>query len=434
VTLEARSGSVRTARPAIEERLAVAGIRALPRLAWLEVDLDILAANARALGGLVGPAARLSIVVKADGYGHGIEGAAIAAVGGGAETLIVASLDEARAVRAAGVATTLLCIYPVPASGLDEATALGVDVVAVDDGSLAAIVVAARRRGSDAAPDLRVHLGVDTGMGRGGFSPGDAVGAARRLVAAAGVSLVGTWSHLHSPEDAAAVQLQAGRFHAVVAALRGAGVEPGTRHLAATGGLVADPGLALDMARVGLGFYGHVPGDVAVDPRADATVGTLRPALSLCARAASITAIPPDETVGYGGEWRAVRPSRIATLPLGYADGWTRAYWPGATVLVRGHRAPVVGRVSSDAVAVDVTGVPGVDALDEFVLLGRQGAEEVSAEELAGLRGSITWEVLDAFGARLSRIYVSDGRVEAARHPGESFRVSDVAVAPRDPL
>ena len=411
------------AAPSIVHRIAASGLPALPRLAWLEVDLDVLAANARAMRTLVGPAARLGIVVKADGYGHGIEGASVGAVRGGADVLIVASLDEARAVRAAGIEARLLCLYPIPAGMVAEAVGLEMDVVAMDEGSLNAIITAAARTG-DAGPPVRVHLGVDTGMSRGGFAASDALRAARRLASAGGAVQVGTWSHLHSPEDAAAVRRQAARLAAVVEMLRSAGIDPGARSIAATGGILADPDLALDLARIGLAFYGHVPGDVVPDPRAAAALGSLAPALSLRARAASITTVAAGETVGYGGEWRADRDARIATLPLGYADGWVRGYWPGAFALVRGRRAPIVGRISSDALTVDVSALPGVGDSDEFVLLGRQGSEEVTAEELASLRGSITWEVLDAFGPRLSRVYVGAGRVEAVRHPGSSFRIA----------
>ena len=395
---------------AIEARLAAAGLPPLPRLAWIEVDLAILEANARRLRRALPADASLAVVVKADGYGHGLLAAARAALRGGAAFLVVATLDEALTLRDAAIRSRILVQYPVPPSMIRRALAAGLDLVVADPDSVAAL---ARCLASGSEPLLeedraqaRVHLGIDTGLARGGVRPDEAVAAARRLLDAGLPRLTGTWSHLASPEDAAAVASQVGRFDDAIAALRAAGVDPGLRHLDATGGLLGGQAPVYDLVRVGLAFYGVVPRDQPVGPSMEGLAREVAPALTLQARAATVTEVPPGTAVGYGGTWVAARPSVIATLPLGYADGWTRAYAGGSWGVASGRRAPLVGRVSSDAIAVDVTEIPTFGTGDEVTLLGGEG---MSVHDLAALRASIPWEVLDALSPRLPRVYTERG-------------------------
>lgn len=397
----------------IEERLAVAGLPPLPRLAWLEVDLGVLAGNARTLRGILPRGEALGVVVKADGYGHGLVAAARAALAGGADLLVVATLDEALVLRDARVEERTLVLYPVPPAVLGTALAADLDVVAADDASVAAVVDLLRARSAGGSP--RVHLGIDSGMSRGGIAPERAPDAARQLLAAGLPGLAGTWSHLATPEDPAAVADHVVRFETALAALRAAGIEPGLRHLNATGGLLGGVGPAYDLVRVGLAFYGVLPPELDVAPGVAAHATSLRPALSLRARAATVAAVPAGAAVGYGGAWTATRPSVVATVALGYADGWARAYAAGSWGVARGRRAPVVGRVSSDAIALDVTDVPGFGPDDEIVLLGDSDAA-MTVHDLATLRGSIAWEVLDAFTPRLSRVYTEGGRPVGVRY------------------
>ncbi len=407
------------ATASIESRLAAAGLPPLGRLSWLEVDLAVLAANARALRELVPSGTALGIVVKADGYGHGLEASARAAVRGGADVLVVATLDEALLLREAGQTARILVLYPVPARMLDIALEADLDLVASDDASNAALATALRRRGGHGsgagARAPRVHLGIDTGMTRGGVAPERAVEAARRLLDAGLDRLAGTWSHLAAPDDGASVAGQVARFEAALGALEAAGIAPGLRHLDATGGLVGGAGPAYDLVRVGLAFYGVLPRGLAVPDRIAPAATGLRPAISLHARATTLATVEPGTRIGYAGTWTAPRASVIATVAVGYADGWTRAYAGGSWGIVRGRRAPVVGRVSSDAIALDVTDVDGFDVDDEIVLLGdRAGA--MSVDDLAALRGSISWEVMDAFSTRLARIYTEGDRPVGVRY------------------
>jgi alanine racemase len=387
----------------IEERLSQAGLPRLGRSTWLEIDLSVLAANAIILRSLLPTTARLAVVVKADGYGHGLVGAAHAALRGGAAMLAVATLDEALALRAAGFTARVIVLFPVPADGLDEALAADLDLVVADAASLASLAPLATR-------NPRVHLAIDSGMSRGGFAPGDAVAATRQLLSAGLPNLAGTWSHLASPELADVARSQVAAFEEALTLLGAAGIGAGVRHLVASGGLL-ERVPPYDMARVGISFYGHIPAELSAAAK-EAGAG-LRPALALKARAVSVQSIATGTSVGYGGEWTATRESRIATLPVGYGDGWQRAY-KGAAATARGVGVPLVGRVNTDAIAIDVTDAEGFDVTDEVTLISADGAGS-TVERLAEMRGSIVWEVLDDLMPRIARVYLQDGKPFALR-------------------
>jgi alanine racemase len=287
----------------------------------------------------------------------------------------------------------------------------------------AVAALAAGATSGDAAP--RVHLGIDSGMGRGGLAPEHAAAAARRLLDSGLAGLAGTWSHLAAPEDPSSVAAQVKRFEVALDALRDAGIDPGVRHLDATVGLLGGSGPVYDMVRVGLACYGVNPPELAPPPGAARVAAALRPVSGLRARPATLTALPAGASVGYGGTWTAARPSLIATVPLGYADGWARAYAAGSWGVVRGLRAPLVGRVSSDALALDVTGVPGCTVDDAVALLDPLDAAAMTVHDLAMLRGSIAWEVLDAFTPRLPRVYTDGARAVGVRYLDGATRFAD---------
>lgn len=401
----------------IEARLRASGLPTLPRLSWMEVDLGVLRSNAQALAAHLGPDVDLAVVVKADGYGHGLLAAAHAGLEGGATVLAVATLDEALVLRAAGFTARILVLYAVPPDALGEAVAADLDLVAMDARSVADLCAILPRWLSSGLPVPKVHLGLDTGMTRGGLAPAEGVAAARQLLDAGLPGLAGTWSHLASPEARGATERQVAGFTAGLAALRAAGIDPGVRHLNATGGMLDDRSPHWDMARAGLAFYGHLPGDVTTGAGREGLRDALAPAVRITARAASIETVPAGTTVGYGGTWVAERESVIATLAVGYADGWTRLYAPASRARVRGTAVPLVGRVGSDAVALDVTDVtPAFGFEDEVVLVAPDGSGGSTVEDLASRRGSISWEVLDDFTTRLARVYTDGGRPVAVRY------------------
>jgi alanine racemase len=382
--------------------------------AWVDVDLAALVHNAGIIRRAIPAGTRLGLLVKANAYGHGLEMGARAALAGGADQLIVAALDEGLALRRAGIDGPILVVYPVAPDAVGDAAEAGLElsVGGLDWTRRTLASWSARTPATDGAT-LRLHVEVDTGMGRGGIGP-DALAELIALIdAAPATTLAGIWSHLADGSDPEVSGEQTRRFEAALAPVAMTGRPMPTRHLAATEGLFAGTAPAYDMVRVGLGFYGELGLGVAPSAANAALAAELRPAMTVKARPVRLETLPAGSSVGYGGEWTAARTSRIATLPIGYADGWSRAYWPGAEALVRGRRVSLVGRVSMDSVCADVTDVDGVTTDDEFVLLGAQGAERIAPNDLARLRGSIPNEVFCAFGPRLPRVYVDGDRVVA---------------------
>ena len=392
--------------------------------AWLEIDLTALAHNARVLRRAIPAGTRLGILAKANGYGHGLEMAARAALAGGADELVVANLEEGRALRRAGLQAPVLVVYPIPVERIAEAVEAGLEV------SLTGLRAGRRLLEEWAALESRptrnllLHVEVDSGMGRGGVTPGDMPEMLRLIDGAADAELAGIWSHLTDGSDADRSGAQVERFEAALADVVATRRPLPPRHLVATEGLFARTGPAYEMVRIGLGFYGELGVGVEPAPERAGLAAELRPAMAVKARPVRLEVMPTGATVGYGAEWRAQRESIVVTLPIGYADGWTRAYWPGAFTLVRGRRAPLVGRVSMDSVCVDVTDVDGVSLDDEFVLLGAQGEERITPGELALLRGTIINEVFCAFGPRLPRVYTDDNGVVAVLHGADQLEHS----------
>ena len=368
------------------------------RGAWIEVDLDAIRHNIGLIRGVVGTAA-VAPVVKADAYGHGMVevSRAIASI---SDALCVASLDEALALRPA-VKNRILLLYPVPHAAVPEAVDIGVELPVMSADDLQAIRNALRAH----PKPVRIHLGVETGMGRGGLPPEQVAAVAAEAQADPSLQLAGLWSHLHSPEDPPTSDRQLLRFEVATTALREAHIPVPPRHIAASGGIFTGDEPALDLVRPGVAIHGVLDEGLPIAPDAAEAARRLRPAMAVKARAIAFSDVPVGGTVGYGGTWRAERPTRIAVLPVGYGDGYLRGAQPGAEVLVRGRRLPMVGRVSMDAVTIDVTDVPGLDRDDEFVLLGSQDGETISAGELARRRNTITWEVLTSMAQRLARVY-----------------------------
>ncbi len=388
----------------IDRALSDARLPPLERSAWVEVDSDVLRTNAAALRALVRPTA-LGPVVKADGYGHGLEMAARCAVAGGAEWLCVADAAEASRLRSDGYRGRVFVLYPVPGGVLQDMARLNVDVTA---GHPDVTLEAARHFDPD-TPTLAVHLEIDTGMTRGGVAPESALDAASAITRAPSVDLAGVWTHLAAPEDAEFTREQLSRFDRVLALIRAAHIETGAVHAAASGGLLASDVSGHAFVRPGLAFYGVHPAAGRPLPE------SVRPALTVRAHPVRLAEAPVGTRVGYAGTWTAERRSLIATLPIGYADGWSRSSSPGTSVLVEGRRAPVVGRVSSDSLTVDVTRVEGVGLDSEFTLLGSDGNDTITADAVADVRRTISWEVLQQLGTRLARIYTAGSLPIAVR-------------------
>jgi len=350
---------------------------------------------------------KLIAVVKANAYGHGLMPVAQWMLEDGADLVGVAYVDEALALREAlhdGRARVLVMGVLLPEDA--EEAALSGAVLTVHDMAVArALSHAATRLGVC----VRIHLKVDTGMSRLGVSHREAVNAARVILSLPGIDLEGAFTHLataDAPDDTYARE-QLARWGAVCDRLPG-GI---MRHCCASAGLVRFPEWKQDAARLGLLVYGidplpHLPlplGDASSLPlpRLGGERGLI-PALTLTAHLVQVRTIEPGTCVSYGATFRAERETRLGVVPVGYADGWPRALSGCGYVVVRGHRAPIVGRVCMDQFMVDITDVPGVAVGDELTLIG-PGAE---VNDLAAIAGTINHELLSRLGQRLRRVYV----------------------------
>ena len=369
--------------------------------------------NARVLRRALPPSTRLGLLVKANAYGHGMVMAARAAVAGGADQLIVAAASEAFTLRAADIRAPILVVYPTPREQVANAVAEDIELsVGGRDSAADTLAAWAEHRDRLGGRSLRLHVEVDSGMARGGIAPDDLVDIVRQIDGEPGTELVGVWSHLADGSDVERSGAQVERYEQALTELMAAGRPLPDRHVAATEGLFVGTAPAYEMVRVGLGWFGELgPG---VEPAADLAdhAAELRPALTVAARPVRVETVAAGTSVGYSGEWTAERTSRIATIPIGYADGWSRSSWPGGSALVNGCRVPVVGRVSMDSLSLDVTDADDVTLNEEVVLLGEQAGDGITANEVARQRGTIPNEVLSTLGARLPRRYRGLDRLE----------------------
>jgi alanine racemase len=361
--------------------------------AWIDIDHTALVANLAALRRLAG-ATQVIAVVKANAYGHGAVEVAQTLVDHGAERLGVATLSEAMELRSKGLAGPLVLLWGIGAGDAEAVVATGVEPIvdnAAELGWLESAGAAASRR-------IEVHLKVDTGLGRQGIDPAGAVELATRIAASRQLALVGTMTHLAAVgEDEAHTDLQLQRLAGVLDGLRSSGIDPGLVHVAATGAILAGAGGFADAVRPGLGLYGMAPS------WADAREAGLTPVLSLRTLPIRIFEVAAGTPVGYGLRWQAPRAARLATLPIGYGDGWPRVHLNNGVALVQGQRVPMVGAISMDGLVVDVSDVESPNMDDEFVLIGRQGNEEITADEVAEQRRTINYEVTTMLRQRLPR-------------------------------
>lgn len=380
------------------------------RPTWAEVDLDAIAHNVRRLQELAAPAG-LMAVVKADGYGHGAVMVARTALAHGARRLAVAMVEEGVHLRQSAIACPILVMGWTPPEQYGLALRYDLELTVSSEAEARALADAARREGRR----VRVHLKIDTGMGRLGFRWDDPqLGqAVARLANLTHLEMVGVYTHLASADDLqvplAGQQLEA--FAEALERLAARGVRPPLRHVANSAALLQIPAARYDLVRPGIALYG-----LDAFPQAVRTFG-LRPALSWKTRVALVKEVPAGTPISYGATYVTPRPSRIATLPVGYADGLRRALSNRGQVLVNGRRAPIVGRVCMDQVMVDVTDAGQVAVGDEVVLIGSQGAESITADEMAAWMDTIGYEVVTGIGRRVPRIYLRGNRPVATSPP-----------------
>jgi len=372
----------------------MAGDRSARALA--RVSLGAVGDNCRTLHGHLTGGAALCAVVKADGYGHGAVECARVAQAAGASWLAVAAAGEAARLRAAGIRGPLLTMGPLTRDETAAALAADADVVVWEPEYARALAERAAT-----GPPVRVHVKLDTGMGRlGALDLDQALAVARIAAADPRLALVGAMTHFATADERGDdwFPAQLGRFAAFAEAIRAE--HPGTiLHAANSAAVLREPASHFDMVRCGVAIYG-------LDPfQGDPAASGLRPALTLESVVGAARVFPAGTSAGYGRRWAAERETVVATLPIGYGDGWRRALTNDCDVLIGGRRHPLVGAVSMDNVTVDLGPGAAVAPGEPAVLIGTQGGETIRCEEVARRIGTINYEVTCGLSARVPRVY-----------------------------
>jgi alanine racemase len=355
------------------------------------VDLSRLESNLRRFRARV-PGSKLLFVVKANAYGHGAVACARRAQKTGlADWLGVSSVEEGVCLREEGIRLPILVLgslYPFESFLAGVEHGLTPTVASLE--SALRLAEVARRLGRR----VDCHLKLDTGMGRIGMSAEAAVHAVRRLAAERLVRVQGVYTHLScAGSDRAFTLEQLRRFRRALAALARAGLRPGLRHAANSAGALGYPSSRYDMVRPGLALYGLTPG--------------FEPCLTLKSKVVFLKTVPKGTPISYDARFRTRRPSRIASVPIGYADGLPRALFPGGGALLGGRRCPIVGNITMDMMMLDATDVPHARVGDDVVLIGGQGSARQTAADLAERLGTIPYEVVASISSRVPRVYLS---------------------------
>ncbi|MHC4549751.1 MAG: alanine racemase [Planctomycetota bacterium] len=397
------------------------------RRVWAEIDLDAISSNLRRVRFLAGEGKGIMAIVKANAYGHGAVPVAWHLSTQGISALGVGDSQEAIELRRAGISSPIVILGAVVHGELADVVANDIAVTVHSTERVRLLAREARRAGRWAA----VHLKVDTGMGRLGCAPGRAVEIARLIEASEFLRFEGLCTHFSSasPGAEAVTATQIACFEEVAEALRHAALPVPSRHAAASAAILSRAGGHLDLVRPGISLYGVAPA-----PHLQAG---LRPALALKTQVIFLKDFPAGTPIGYERGHITARRTRIATLPVGYNDGYPWRLGGKGEVLIRGRRAPVVGRVSMDYLMVDVGHIPGVSVGDEVVLIGAAGTETIGATELADRTGTIPYEILTRIGKRVVRAYhggtdpLPERGFAIAHRPTEIPRPADKMTSPR---
>jgi alanine racemase len=374
-------------------------------LNWVEVDGEALRWNIRQFRERLGDSIQLAPVVKANAYGHGLLETAGLARADGVEWLCVNSLEEAVHLRQAGHDAKILVMGHVPLEELEAVVEHDLRPVIVNMESLERLDGIAGERGRP----VPVHLKVETGTHRQGIAESEIESFAARAGESGALTIEGLTTHFANIEDTTDhgyAEEQFTVFTRVFEKLRAAGLEIPLRHAACSAAALLFTRTHLDLARIGIAFYGLWPSKETYVSCLELGKPTLdlRPVMTWKSRVAQVKTVGEGRFIGYGCTYRTTRESRIALLPVGYSEGYDRGLSGVAHVLIRGRRAPIRGRICMNMCMADVTDIPGVALEDEVVLLGRQGDERLSAEQLADWCGTISYEIVSRINHSLPRI------------------------------
>lgn len=364
------------------------------RPTWVEIDLEAIANNVHLLANMAAPA-KIMAILKADAYGHGMVKVARTVLNNGASWVGVATLSEAITLRQKGIEAPILVLSYLPAWQAHDAIRFNISAAVFSEEVARAFSQAA----ADLNKEAHVQIKVDTGMGRLGLLPHEVLPFMKMLVQL-GLKIEGLYTHFATADetDLSLAYEQLHRFQQLLAELDQAGLRPRWVHAANTAGLLNLPEARFEMVRTGIGLYGLPPSHATLLPE------NFRPALTFKTTVGQVKTLPPNSPVGYGATYYTKGAETIAIIPVGYADGFRRSPATWGEVLVKGQRAPLVGRVSMDQCAINVSHIPNVRQGDEVVLIGQQGTEKITAEEVAANLGTINYEVVSELLARVPRV------------------------------
>lgn len=373
--------------------------------AWAEINLDNIAHNIREIVKLVGEKTEIMAVVKADAYGHGAVEISRVLLENGASSLAVSILDEAIQLRKNGITAPVLVLNHTNPVRVEELLEYNITQTVFSHELAEALSEAAVKHEAKA----RVHVKIDTGMTRVGFQP--CYKAVKDIVAISklpGIILEGIYSHLATADETERgyTNLQYRRFESVINELNKLGINIPLEHISNSAAIMQYPNMRFDMVRPGIILYGLYPSH-----EVDRSIISLKPAMALKTEVILVKEVDAGVSISYGRIYETRRKSIIATIPIGYADGFSRLLSNCGRVLIHGEYAPVVGRICMDQCMVDVTDIPEVKTGDEAVIIGCQGNNEITADEVAGLTGTINYEVVCDVGKRIPRVYLKNGRV-----------------------
>jgi alanine racemase len=372
----------------------------IPRPAWLEINLPNITHNVRQIRRLLKPETELMAVVKANAYGHGAEKIAFTVLDSGADRLGVATLGEGVQLRKAGVMAPILVLGYVASDQAEVAIKYNISQTVYSFSAAQAISLRAQEKNKTAV----IHIKVDSGMGRIGFLPSEAaLEEVCKIMRLPNLYVEGIYTHFATADEKNKdyTYTQKQRFDDFVAAIEAQGYHIPIKHAANSAAIIDLPDTHYDMVRAGIIMYGDYPTPDVNQHKID-----ILPALSCKARVSCVKSVPAGTAISYGCKYVTQRPSIIASLPLGYGDGYSRAFSTCGEVLLRGVRVPIVGTICMDQMMVDVTDLGGVDIGEKAIIIGKQGNEEITIEELAAKINTINYEIICMLSERLPRRYI----------------------------
>jgi alanine racemase len=376
-------------------------------LIWCEISRDALDHNLKIFRNLVGKGVRLAPVVKSNAYGHGLVPCAQTFIKGKADGLCVNALYEAQSLRTAGLECPIYVLGYIPLDDIEQAVDLDCRFVVYNLETVEKVALCAVKMQKKSW----LHLKIETGTNRQGLTQEEAVQLAKRIVSSPYLELEGVTMHFADIEDTtdhSFAREQLKKFTLCIQALADVGIHIPFKHCSNSAATILWPNTYLDLVRVGIGCYGMWP---SKETLATAILEMrhrieLRPAITWKTKIAQIKKVPEGDFIGYGRTYQTTLSSKLAILPVGYYDGYDRKLSNLAYVLIHGRRAPIRGRICMNITMIDVTHIPDVSLEDEVVLLGRQGNQEISAEQMAQWIGTINYEITTRINERIPRILV----------------------------